>query len=52
MPKVKMLIKMSGTRNGDDWPEIGGTLDVPKDEAANLVANGYAEAVKAAPKKK
>jgi hypothetical protein len=50
MPKVKMLIKISGERNGVDWPAIGGTLDVPKDEAEQLVANGYAEKV-AAPKK-
>ena len=43
MPKVKMLIKISGERNGSEWPEIGGTIDVPKDEAANLIMNGFAE---------
>ncbi len=50
MPKVKMLIKLSGSRNGDDWPDAGDTLEVSKDESANLLANGYAEAVKAAKK--
>ncbi len=50
MPKVKMLIKLSGTRNGDDWPAIGESLEVPKLEAESLIANGFAEKV-AAPKK-
>jgi|TARA_Y100000034_G_scaffold108415_1_gene138745 hypothetical protein len=50
MPKVKMLVKLSGTRNGDDWPNAGDTLEVSKDESVNLVANGYAEAVKASKK--
>ena len=50
MPKVKMLITISGERNGADWPAIGETIDVPKDEADQLVSNGYAEKV-AAPKK-
>ena len=47
MPKVKMLIKISGERNGSEWPEIGDTVDVPKDEAESLVSNGYAEKVAA-----
>ena len=47
MPKVKMLIKISGERNGSEWPEIGETVDVPKDEAESLVSNGYAEKVAA-----
>ena len=50
MPKVKMLIKLSGTRNGEDWPNLGETLDVPKQEAESLIANGFAEKV-ATPKK-
>jgi hypothetical protein len=50
MPKVKMLMKISGERNGVEWPDVGGTIDVPKDEAESLVSNGYAEKV-AAPKK-
>mgnify|MGYP001163556668 FL=1 len=50
MPKVKMLIKLSGTRNGEDWPAPGETIDVPKQEADSLISNGFAEKV-AAPKK-
>jgi len=47
MAKVKMLVKISGERNGSEWPDVGGTLDVPKDEADQLVSNGYAEKVAA-----
>ena len=50
MPKVKMLIKLSGTRNGEDWAAPGEIMDVPKQEAESLIANGFAEKV-AAPKK-
>lgn len=42
MAIVKMLTRVSGTRNGKDWPERGGTLEVSADEAATLVAIGVA----------
>jgi hypothetical protein len=44
MPKVEMLVLISGTRNGVDWPGIGGSIDVPAAEAAELIANGFARA--------
>lgn len=40
--KVKMLFQISGTRNGVDWPAPGETVDLPDDEAAELVAQGQA----------
>ena len=49
---VRMNIQISGTRNGEDWPAPGGTVEVPDAEAAQLVANGNAEAVEAEPAKK
>jgi hypothetical protein len=42
MPKVEMAVRISGTRDGVDWPEIGGLLEVGADEAANLISNGFA----------
>jgi hypothetical protein len=50
MTKVKMIIKLSGTRNGEDWAAPGEIMDVSKQEADNLIANGFAEKV-ATPKK-
>lgn len=40
--KVQMKIGISGTRNGVDWPAIGGVVDVTKGEAERLIANGFA----------
>lgn len=40
--KVKLIVQMSGTRNGEDWPAAGEVVDLPKDEAAHLVAGGLA----------
>jgi hypothetical protein len=45
-----MLVQLSGTRDGVEWPPIGGVLVCPDQEAADLAASGYAVAVaKAAP---
>lgn len=50
--KVRMKVAISGTRNGSDWPPIGGDIDVTKAEAEHLITAGYAEAVdEPAPKK-
>lgn len=43
MARVKMLSRLSGTRNGEPWPDVGDELDVPDDEADTLVALGHAE---------
>lgn len=40
--KLKMLAKVYGLRDGSEWPARGGVIDVPEDEAANLIANGLA----------
>lgn len=39
---VRMAIKISGTRDGNDWPNPGQTIDVSPAEAADLIAGGYA----------
>lgn len=43
--KVRMKIHITGTRNGLRWPPIGGEVDLPANEASDLVAQGFAEAV-------
>lgn len=43
--KVKMRVHITGTRNGAHWPEPGGVIDLPDNEAADMCAQGYAEPV-------
>lgn len=43
--KITMLVAITGTRDGQEWPDVGGTLDVPDREAADLIAVGYAKEV-------
>ncbi|TXS30731.1 hypothetical protein EAO71_20260 [Streptomyces sp. ms191] len=38
-----MKVTISGTRDGQAWPERGGTLELPEDEAKQLLAGGLAE---------
>lgn len=40
--RVQMKTKIGGFRNGVEWPDIGGTIDVPDHEADGLIGNGYA----------
>lgn len=40
--KVRLIYKLEGTRNGEPWPAVGGTIDVPMSEAINLISHGYA----------
>ena len=40
-----MLVAISGTRGGADWPPIGGELEVSDDEGAQMVAGGLAKPV-------
>lgn len=42
--KVTMKAQIAGTRDGEDWPKPGASIDLPDDEAADLVTNGYAVA--------
>lgn len=40
--QVRLTYRIDGTRNGEEWPPIGGVIDVPTDEAMNLISHGYA----------
>lgn len=40
--RVVMRWKITGTRNGDDWPDAGESIDLPDAEAADLIAGGLA----------
>lgn len=42
---VRMLIHITGFRDGAEWPPIGGTLSVTASEAADLINAGHAEPV-------
>lgn len=39
---VRMTQRISGTRNGKNWPPIGGVIELPESEALALAAHGYA----------
>lgn len=43
--EVRMLITISGLRDGEPWPPAGGTVTLPAAEAAQVIANGYATPV-------
>lgn len=40
--RVRMRVEVSGTRNGEPWPAKGDIVELPKEEAANLLAIGLA----------
>lgn len=40
--KVRMLVQISGTRDGEDWPAAGQEITVSEDEAKQLIASGQA----------
>lgn len=40
--RVRMKVTISGTRDGKPWPEKGGVVDLPDDEAEQMVASGLA----------
>jgi len=35
-----MIVAVSGVRDGRPWPPIGGVLDVPDEEAVEMLNNG------------
>jgi hypothetical protein len=45
--KVQMVVSISGTRGGADWPPAGEVLEVTAEEAAQLCAGGLAVPVDA-----
>ncbi|MET8401390.1 hypothetical protein [Streptomyces sp900116325] len=42
--KIRMLVEMTGSRDGEPWPAKGKTVDLPTAAAAHLVSAGIAEA--------
>ncbi len=48
--KVRMKQHISGTRDGERWPDVGDEIVVGDQEGADLCANGYAEPVAEKPK--
>jgi len=38
--QVKVNIHVSGLRDGQPWPPVGGVLELPQDEAMPLLQNG------------
>lgn len=48
MSVVRMRVRISGTRDGVEWPEVGGLVTLPDAEAADMVAAGLAEPAAAA----
>jgi hypothetical protein len=40
-----MLARISGMRDGVEWPNLGDTINVPAAEAVDLVGSGLVEIV-------
>lgn len=40
---VRMRKHITGARNGLAWPNVGELIELPDHEAADMIANGYAE---------
>ena len=45
--KVRMLVNISGSRDGKDWPKAGEEITLPKGEAEDLIRIGAAAEPKA-----
>ena len=39
---VRLLARISGTRDGEAWPDAGAVVDLPSDEAQPLISSGMA----------
>lgn len=40
--RVRLLVEITGTRDGVPWPPLGGVVDLPDSEAADLIRGGLA----------
>lgn len=40
--RVRMKVSISGARDGQSWPPIGGEVDLPDQEGADMCAAGMA----------
>lgn len=43
--RIKLLVDIAGTIDGQNWPARGGEIDLPKSIADDMIANRYAEPV-------
>jgi hypothetical protein len=41
--KIKMLVNITGTIDGQEWPERGGVIELAEHVAADMIGNGFAE---------
>lgn len=41
--KIRMLTAISGTIDGQEWPTIGGIIEVADHVGADMIANRFAE---------
>lgn len=48
--RVRLRVGMTGARNGVEWPPRGAEMDLPEDEAQQMIAGGLAESVTLFPK--
>lgn len=40
--KVKLKVQLSGTRDGVSWPAVGSVVELPDDEARDMLVSGVA----------
>jgi hypothetical protein len=40
--KVKLKVQLSGTRDGVSWPAVGSVVELPDDEARDMLTSGVA----------
>lgn len=45
--KVKILTRPTGLLNGEEWPKVGETVDLPDSVAEDMVKAGHVEKVAA-----
>ena len=48
--RVQMRTSVTGTRDGQDWPGVGGVIDLPDGEARDMIGAGLAVEVAVARK--
>jgi hypothetical protein len=46
--RYRMNVSITGTRDGADWPPVGGLVDLPPDEGDGMAARGLVSPVEAA----
>lgn len=47
--KIKMLVRISGTHDGEEWPLVGGVCEVSDASAVDMISAGFAEPVVGVP---